>query len=126
MRSLFLLARDRLGGSLAGAGIGMSSLSTDGQAPPVTQPTIATQIHKPLDIHGHLAPKISFDEIVTIDHFANLQHFLVRQLRDTALIGNPDLFHDFTGLFRPNTMDILERDDHPLIGRYIDTSNTSH
>src|SRR5262245_5915851 len=124
--SLFLLAGNRLRGSLAGAGIGMSSLSTDRQTSSMTQPTIAAKVHQPLDIHGHFASQVTFDQVVTVDHFANLQDFLVGQLRHTTLAGNADLVHNFTGLFRSDSMDVLQGDDDPLVGRYIDTCNTSH
>src|SRR5690242_4086049 len=47
----FLLAGDRLGGTLAGAGIGVGALATDRQVLAVTQTAIATQVHQPLDVH---------------------------------------------------------------------------
>src|ERR1700692_1533431 len=71
---LLLLACDRLRRPLAGARIGMSALAADRKAAPVPQPTIAAQIHQPLDVHGYLAPQIAFNHIVMVDHFANLQH----------------------------------------------------
>src|ERR1700704_6010866 len=47
----FLLAGDRLGRALAGAGIGVGALAADGQVFAMAQAAIATQIHQPLDIH---------------------------------------------------------------------------
>jgi hypothetical protein len=88
------------------------------------QPTVAAKIHQPLDVHGGLTPQVAFDYVVTIDHFANLQHFLVGQLRDSALAGNPDLGHDVTGLCRSDAVDVLKADKHALIGWYVDASDT--
>ena len=92
----------------------------------MTQPTIAAEIHQPLNIHGDLAPKIAFDDVVTIDHFANLEHFLVGQLRHATFLRNRHLLHDFAGLFGPDPVDVLERDDHALVSGYVDTGNTGH
>src|ERR1700737_981188 len=52
--SLLLLARNRLGRTLACAGVGMGALPANGQAAAVSQPTVAPKVHQPLDVHGHL------------------------------------------------------------------------
>src|SRR5436190_5087580 len=124
--SLLLLARNRLGRTLACAGVGMGALPANRQATTVPQPTIAAEIHQPLDVHCHFAPQIALDHIVTIDHFANLEHFLVDQLGDAALTRNPDFPHDFTGFSRPDPMDILQCYDDTLVRRYIDAGNAGH
>src|SRR3569833_1152185 len=46
----FLLAGDRLGRPLAGAGSGVGTLAADRQALAVTQAAIATQVHQALDV----------------------------------------------------------------------------
>src|SRR5580693_6612207 len=48
--ALFLLAGDRLGRSLAGAGVGVGPLPANRQAAAVTQAPVAAEIHKPFDI----------------------------------------------------------------------------
>src|ERR1700722_7175087 len=121
---LLLLAGDRLRRPLAGARIGGGALAADRKASPMPQPTVAAEIHQPLDIDGGLAPQVAFDHIVTIDNFANLQHFLVGQLCDPAFVGNPDLCHDFAGLRGPDAVNVLKADKHALIGWYIDASDT--
>src|ERR1700755_247564 len=102
----------------------MRALAPHRQTAPVRQTAIAAEVHEPLDVHGGLTPQIAFHDIVTIDHFANLQHFLVGELRDAPLVGNPDRADDLTGLRGPNTVNVLQTDKHSLIGRYIDTSDT--
>ena len=70
--------------------------------------------------------KIAFDQIVAVDHFADLQHFLVAQLRHTAVIGNLYLLHDLGGILLADAMDVLERDQDALVGRNIHAGNTGH
>src|SRR6266508_6166051 len=68
-----LLAGDCLGRALAGAGVGVGALATYGKPAPMPQPSVAAEIHQPLDVHGDLTPQIAFHHVVTIDDFANLQ-----------------------------------------------------
>src|SRR6516164_4381853 len=124
--ALLFLAGNRLGRTLAGAGVGMGALAADRQPAAVTQPTIAAEIHQPLDVHGDLTPEVAFHHIVMIDDFANLQHLLIGQLGHAPGIGNSDFPHDFTGLFRPNAVDILQSNNYPLIRGYVDTGYACH
>src|SRR6185503_2644124 len=47
---LLLLAGDRLGGALAGAGVGVRALAADRQTLAVTEATVAGQVHQSLDV----------------------------------------------------------------------------
>src|SRR5579863_2966410 len=85
--ALFLLAGDRLGRSFAGPGVGVGPLPANRQATAVTQPAIAAEIHQPLDVHRHFAPQIALDDVVAVDHFAQLQNLLIGQLRHPARLG---------------------------------------
>src|SRR5262249_29635346 len=87
---LLLLPGYRLGRTLTRAGIGMGALSANREPAAMPQPPVATQIHQPLDVHGHVAAQISFHKEIAVDDLANLQHFLVGQLRYPALFGDPD------------------------------------
>jgi hypothetical protein len=73
-----------------------------------------------------IATQIAFDHIVTINDFANLQHFLVSKLSYPALARNAHLGHDFVGFSRPYSMDILQGDNDTLVGRYIDAGDAGH
>src|SRR3954469_3071075 len=86
-----LLAGDGLGRPLAGAGVGVGALTADRQALAVTQTTVAAEIHQPLDIDGNFTPQIAFDHIVTVDHFTDLEHFLIAQLRYPAVFRDVHL-----------------------------------
>src|SRR5262249_27398158 len=86
--ALFLLAGDWFGRTFASPGIGVGALAAHREAAPVAQAAIAAEIHQPLDIHGDFAPQIALDDIVPVDHFTQLQHFLVGKLRHPARFGN--------------------------------------
>src|SRR3954470_6421349 len=81
----FLLAGDRLGGALAGAGIGVGALAADRQALAVAQAAIAAQVHQPLDVHRHFAAQVAFDLIVAVDDFADLDDLGFGQIAHPAL-----------------------------------------
>ena len=72
------------------------------------------------------APQIALDHVIAVDHFADVQHLLIGQLRDAPLRREVDLVHDLGGLLLADAVDILQRDNDPLVGRKIDTSDTSH
>src|ERR1700676_4492864 len=91
---LLLLARDRLGRTLARARVGMGTLATHRQSAATTQTAIAAEIHQTLEVHADLATQVAFDHVVAVDHFTGLQHFLIAQLRDAAIDGYLDLLHD--------------------------------
>src|ERR1700738_5003667 len=123
---LLLLAGDRFGRSLARARVGMGALTAHRQSAAMTQAAIAAEIHQTLDVHADLATQIAFDQIVAVDHFTDLQNFLVGQLIDAAVSGNLDFLHDLGRILLADAMDVLERDLHALVGRNIHTGNTGH
>ena len=73
-----------------------------------------------------LAAKVAFHHVIAIDHFANLQHFLVAQLRDPAVDRDFDLLHDFGRILLADAMNVLKRNQNALVGRDIHASNTGH
>src|ERR1700733_15211775 len=124
--NLLLLAGDRLGRTLARARVGMGALTAHRQSAAMTQAAIAAEVHQPLDVHAGLATQVAFDQIVAVDHFANLQHFLIAPLIDAAIFGNLDLLHDLGRILLADSMDVLERDQNALVSRNIHAGNTGH
>src|SRR5262245_12752819 len=55
-RGRLLLAGNGFGRPLAGPGVCMGALATNRKALAVPHPTVAAQIHEPLDVHGHFTP----------------------------------------------------------------------
>src|SRR5882724_1504044 len=123
---LLLLAGDRLGRPLARPRIGVGALTAHRQAAAMTQAPIAAEIHQPLDVDAGLAAKIALDDIVAVDHFADLQNFLVAQLIDPAILGDLDLFDDLGRALLADAMDVLKRDQDALVGGDVHAGNTGH
>src|SRR6056297_3123659 len=86
--SLLLLAGDRLGRTLAGAGIRVGPLTAHRQAAPVAQAAITAQIHQPLDVHGLGPAEVALHGKVRVDVLANRQHLGVGQLVDAPFLGD--------------------------------------
>src|SRR5262245_25981113 len=102
----------------------MGALPAHRQATAVPQPAVAAEVHQPLDVELHLAPEVALHQVIAVDHLADVQHFLVGELRDPALARDPDLLHDFPGFGRADSMDVLQRDNNALVGGNVDASNT--
>ena len=75
---------------------------------------------------AQVAAEIAFDDKVAVDHFADLQDFLVAQLADAAILGDFDLLHDVGRDLRADAVDILKRDQHALVGGDVHAGNTGH
>src|SRR5258708_5359235 len=123
---LLLLAGDRLGRPLARTRVRMGTLSAHRQSAAMTQAAIAAEIHQPLDVDTGLATQIAFDHIVTVDHFADLQNFLIAQLADAAIGRDLHLLHDLGRALLADAMDVLKCDLDALVGRDVHTGNTGH
>src|ERR1700710_2763076 len=124
--NLLLLAGDRLGRTLARARIGVGALTAHRQAAAMTQAAIAAKVHQTLNVHAGLATQIALDQIVAVDHFTDLQNFLVAQLRHAAVLGNLDLLDDLGRVLLADAMDVLKRDQDALVGRDIHAGYTGH
>src|SRR5262249_34009502 len=104
----------------------MGALAADREAATVAEAPVATEVHQPLDIDCDLAPQVAFDHVVAVDDFTDLQDLLVGQLRHPALDRDVDLFHDFLGFLPADAVNVLQGDNHPLVGRYVHTCARSH
>jgi hypothetical protein len=104
----------------------MGALTTHRQSAAMTQAAIAAEIHQTLDVHAGLATQVAFDHIVAVDHFTDLQYFLIAQLRDPAINRNLDFIQDVGRILLADAMDVLERDQDALVGRDIHAGDTGH
>src|SRR5690348_837268 len=112
---LLLLAGDCLGRTLARARIGVGTLAAHRQAAAMTQAAIAAEVHQPLDVDAGLAAKIALDDIVAVDHFADLQHLSVAELADATIQRDLHFLHDVPGALFADPMDVLERNEDALV-----------
>src|SRR5512139_3810405 len=104
--NLLLLAGDRLGRPLARARIGVGALTAHRQTATMTQAAIAAEIHQTLDVDAGLATQVALDEEVAVDHFADLQDFLVAQLIDATVQRDLHLLQDVARDLRADTVDV--------------------
>src|SRR6202000_3197322 len=119
----FLLAGDRLGGTFARARVRVGTLTANREVLAVTQAAIAAQVHQALDVHRDFAAQITFDEIVAVDHFADLDGFGFGEVMDTAVRRDADLLHNLACLGGTDSMDVAEADFDPLLGWDIDAGD---
>src|ERR1700754_4059351 len=126
IRLLLLLAGDRLGRTLARARVGVGALTAHRQTAAMAQAAIAAEVHQTLDVDADLAAQVALDEIVAVDHFADLQHFLVGELADAAIHRDLHLLHDLASVLLADAMDVLKRDQDALVGRDVDAGDTGH
>src|SRR4051812_39526729 len=124
--NLLLLARDGLCRPLACAGVGVRALTAHRKPAAMTQAPIAAEIHQPLDVELDFAPQIALDHVVAVDHFTDVQHLLIGELRHAPLAREIQFFHDLGRVFLSNPMNVLQRNNNALVGRKVDTSDTSH
>src|ERR1700754_2179178 len=104
----------------------MGALATYRQAATMAQAAVATEVHETLDVDAGLSAKIALHDVVAVNDFADLQHFLVAQLVDATVFRNLDLLDDIGGALRADAMDVLKRDQHALVGWDIHAGNTGH
>src|ERR1700744_3688367 len=91
---LLLLPGDRFRRTLARTRIGVGALGAHRQAAAMTQAALAAEMHQPPDVDAGLATKITLDDVVAVDHFADLELLGVGQLPDAAIVGKLHLLHD--------------------------------
>src|SRR4029453_10193710 len=125
-RALLLLARDRLGLALTGARIGVRALAADRKAPAMAKPAVAGEIHQPLDVHRGLTAKVTFDGVLAVNGFTNVQNFLIGQVLDALVGRDAELLRDLLGRRLADSVNVGQRDFHALVGGDVHPGNTSH
>jgi len=93
----------------------MGSLPPNWQAFAVSQPPVRAHIGVAPDVHRCIASEIALYLITLVDHLANLNHVIVRQLIAIGIQGNCRRPENFPGSASPDPIDICERYLHSLI-----------
>jgi hypothetical protein len=97
----------------------MGSLAVDRQTAPMAQPAITAQIHQPFNIHRGLSTQITFDLEIAINGLTDAHDLLFRELTYATLHRNANMLADRPRFGATDPIDIRERNDDPLLGRYI-------
>ena len=125
LSSLFLQCRCALARPFAGACIGAGTLTTHWQSATMTETTITTNVHQALDVHRRLSTQITFDSELC-DLVTNFFQIGIGQFLDLFGISNATCFADFASTGTPNAINSRQANFGMLMGRNIDTSDTSH
>jgi hypothetical protein len=83
----------------------------------MTQATVATKIHQPLDVSGHHATQITLDLIMAVDDIANETGFRFRQIIRTGVGIHPGFLQNILGRGAANAVNISKRNLDPLVSR---------
>ena len=113
-------------GPLAGAGIGMGTLTANRQVAAVAQATVAAQVHQALDVHLNFAAQVALDVQVGIDMFANGQNLGIAQFVHATAGVDVHGFTDGLGGRMTDSGDISQGDRDPFRGRDVYAGNTCH
>src|SRR5271163_3035844 len=124
-RRLFFAGYD-LARAFAGARVGVSALAANRQATTMADAPVASEVHQALDRLLEVAAKIAFYFIVGVDHLADV-NLLVR--RQVVGLGRRIHFgggEDFNRARAADAVDVGESDIHPLVFRQFDSSYACH
>ena len=84
------------------------------------------EVNKAFDVDRYVAAKVTLHHVVTIDHFADCQHFGVRECVDPLCRFDLGLGADLHGIDWADAIDVAQRNRHWLVGRDVDACNTGH
>ena len=125
-KGLLLLANRAAARPLAGTGIGMRTLATDGESPAVAQATETANVHQALDIRGKLTAEVAFHLIVLFDFFAKLVYFFGGKIINATGPINTGRAENFHSGRPANAINVGQRDISALPTRQVNTSNSGH
>ena len=92
----------------------------------MAQTTVAAKVHQTLDVHLRITTQVTFNGVVLVDEFADLQDFSVRKFVDTTGGIDANSFANSSCGGVTDTGDICEGDWNPLCSRDVYAGNTCH
>ena len=112
------------GGDPYGTGVGVGTLSMNGQALAVTQATVATDFHEALNILRYFAVQVALSGEVSLDVVTKLGKFIFRKIVYAGIGVNTGFCEDLLGGGEANAVDIGQADFNALVARKVDTNET--
>ena len=70
--------------------------------------------------------QIALDPEFPVDEFTDPQDLGIGQLADAPLLRDRELLADLPGTGPPDSEDVGQADEDPLLRRYVDAGNTRH
>jgi hypothetical protein len=121
-----LLTSDRTLLALMRPGVRVRPLTTYRESPAVTQPTIAPDVHKALDVHGSLGAKRTLDLEIALNLPTETIHIIVVEILGPAVRIYTARIEDLFGTGITDAKDIRESDFDSFSARQIYASDTCH
>src|ERR1700736_6756905 len=126
-----LLTGDRALRTAAAARIGAGALSAHWKAAAVTAASVRADLGHALDVRGHLAPEVSFDEDFlrrghAVDDLAQASDLLLAEVLHPGVGVEVGGLDDLLRGGAADPMDVHERNDHALLRGYVDTGDSRH
>src|SRR5206468_1469800 len=112
--------------TLAGARVGVRTLTARRQTLAVTQPAVAAQVHQALDVHRHLAAEVTLDLVGVLDDLADLARLVLGEVLGAGGEVDARLGDDVVRGLVADPVDVLQRDHSALVRGKIDAGDTSH
>src|SRR6266446_2928510 len=88
--------------------------------------TVASEIHQPFDRLLHLAPQIALDLELLVDDVADMDLLLGSQLVAVARRVDLGFGEDLLRRAAADSIDVGQRDFHPLVMRQFDSGDACH
>jgi hypothetical protein len=102
-------------------------LAANRQALAVAEAPEATEVHEALDVHADLTPQIALDlQLALLDHLADATGLVVVELVSPLAERDVRRLQDLARKRLANSVDVSERDFHPLVAGKIDACQTRH
>jgi hypothetical protein len=104
----------------------MGPLTATRQAAPMAEPTIATEVHEPLDVHVDFAPQVAFDLEVLVDALTDLLDVVLVEIVCSLALRNTRCRANVLRVMRPNPVDVLQRNHRMFPTWEVDACDTCH
>jgi hypothetical protein len=112
--------------TLAGAGVGVGPLTATRQAAPMAKPTIATEVHEPLDVHVDLAPEVTLDLEIQVDALADLLDVVFVEIVGSLALRDTRRRANVLRVMRTDPEDVLQRNHRMFSTWEVDACDTCH
>ena len=107
-------------------GIGLGTLTTNGQALSVTNATVASNFNKTLDIKLYAGAKVAFYHNILVNVFSESRFISLGEVRYAGVGVDSGSLEDVVGGLTADAVDIGQTDFNALLTRHVNTSYTSH
>jgi hypothetical protein len=104
----------------------MGTLASGRQTPAMPQAAITTEIHKPLDAHGHLSAKVALNLVRTVDHLADLGNIHFAELIRLGARIKACFIQYLSGCGPTYPVDVRESYLHTLVLGEVNPCYTRH